>query len=73
MRDGWFSEISKLLMEQQNSIKGKVTLVDFSLESYAVSSFVVGVQVGDSVQENNLPGKELWPHFHSTWKHLCFL
>lgn len=62
IRDCWFSEISKLLTEQQNNIKGRVTPVDFSLESYTISSFVVGVQIGDFVtmicKENN------WPHFH---------
>lgn len=44
-------------MEQQNNIKGRVTPADFSLENYTVSSFVVGVQIGDIVKENGLPGK----------------
>ncbi|XP_057594064.1 probable guanine nucleotide exchange factor MCF2L2 isoform X2 [Hippopotamus amphibius kiboko] len=40
IRDCWFSEISKLLMEQRNNIKGNVTFADFSLESFTDSNFV---------------------------------
>lgn len=47
IRDCWFSEISKLLMEQQNNNKGRVTLADLSLESYSLSDLVAGVQIGD--------------------------
>lgn len=57
IRDCWFSEISKLLMEQQNNNKGRLILADFSLESYTVSDLVAGVQIGDIVKENSLPGK----------------
>lgn len=41
-------------MEQQNNTKGRVTLANFSLESYTYSSFVVGMQTGD-IKENGLP------------------
>ena len=38
-------------------MKGKVTLADFSLESYTDSNFVVGMEIGDIVKENALPRK----------------
>lgn len=64
IRDCWFSEINKLLTEQQNNIKGRVTPVDFSLESYTISDFVAGVQIGDCVkmicQENNCGHVFIW-------------
>lgn len=44
-------------MEPQNNIKGKVTPVDFSLESYTVYNIEVDVPIRDIVKENGLPGK----------------
>lgn len=64
IRDCWFSEINKLLTEQQNNIKGRVTPIDFSLESYTISDFVAGVQIGECVkmicQENNCGHVFIW-------------
>lgn len=44
-------------MEPQNNIKGKVTLVDFSLVRHTVYNIEVDVLIGDIVKENDLPGK----------------
>ncbi|KAG8516054.1 putative guanine nucleotide exchange factor MCF2L2 [Galemys pyrenaicus] len=57
IRDCWFSTISKLLLEKQNNIKGRISPATFILESYTDSHFVVGVQIEDIVKENGLPRK----------------